>query len=146
MAHTCLLYLGLKKKISSLGKQKGFEIIGLWKRSINNHVYWIASSTPDGNPDIMKAKWRSLLNHLHNIHTDHSEKFPHCLHDPIPEDDDRDWFQPGKLINILNGIKFVDHILCSDIWNVMNFEAVTSLNFLCYTLYNITHFCKLILK
>ncbi len=31
-----------------------------------NHLYWSAVSTPDGNGDLIKAKWMSVVNHVHN--------------------------------------------------------------------------------
>lgn len=52
----------------------------MWVKSIINHLYWCVASTPDGNETIIKAKWLSLDNHLHNVHRGHSKDFPKCLH------------------------------------------------------------------
>ena len=48
-----------------------------------NHLYWNIVSTSDGNGEMMKAKWLSLVNHLHNDHSGHSELFPNCSHGNI---------------------------------------------------------------
>jgi solute carrier family 8 (sodium/calcium exchanger) len=62
-----------------LSKEKECELVGRWSKSIINHMYWCAMSTSDGDGDIMKAKWISIANHIHNIHT-HSGVFPKCAH------------------------------------------------------------------
>ena len=45
----------LKKKVNALAKEKDCELVGEWKRSLVNHLYWSAVSTPDGNGDMIKA-------------------------------------------------------------------------------------------
>eukprot|EP00057_Strongylocentrotus_purpuratus_P024708 XP_011679182.1 PREDICTED: uncharacterized protein LOC105445380 [Strongylocentrotus purpuratus] len=45
---------GIKKKITAVAKMKDCELAGLWQRSIINHVYWCASSTPDGDGEMME--------------------------------------------------------------------------------------------
>ena len=47
---------------------------------MGNHLYWSASSTPDGNGELIREKWMSLDNHIHNKHKDHSKEFPMCKH------------------------------------------------------------------
>ena len=71
---------GLKKKLVALSKERDCGLVGEWIRSIINHLYWCASSTPDGNGDIIEAKWLSVLNHIRNRHTRHGKLFPKCLH------------------------------------------------------------------
>jgi hypothetical protein len=61
------LFLGLKKKIASLAKQKDRALIGQWEKSLDNHLYWIASSS-SGDSDMMMAKWLSIINHVDNVH------------------------------------------------------------------------------
>ncbi|KAJ8018039.1 hypothetical protein HOLleu_44188 [Holothuria leucospilota] len=39
----------LKKKILALGKRKQCEAVNDWRKSVINHLYWSASSTPDGS-------------------------------------------------------------------------------------------------
>ena len=54
------------------------------QRSIVNHIYWSAASTPDGDGTRIVAKYKSILNHVRNIHTGHGhERYNDCQHDPI---------------------------------------------------------------
>ena len=45
-----------------------------------NHLYWCVVSTPSADGDMMKAKWLSLENHIHNKHSGHGRPFPKCSH------------------------------------------------------------------
>ena len=72
------IIIGLRKKLEAVSKQKDCEIIGQWQKSIVNHLYWCVASTPNGNGDIIKAKWLSLENHIHNVHIGHGSIFPVC--------------------------------------------------------------------
>ncbi|XP_077985945.1 uncharacterized protein LOC144440449 [Glandiceps talaboti] len=90
---------GLVKKIEKLAKQTNCEEVRGWIKSITNHLYWCASSTPDGDPDLMLAKWLSIDNHIHDVHENHdSSLFPRCDHEDIPESVSRKkkWIKPGK--------------------------------------------------
>ena len=72
------------------------ERVARWRRSIVNHLHWVASSTTDGDGKMMLAKWESLVGHIQNKHHGHSERFPACLHDQLQNDTrDKDWFQSG---------------------------------------------------
>ncbi|XP_041474440.1 uncharacterized protein LOC121423188 isoform X2 [Lytechinus variegatus] len=85
---------GLLKKISAIAKLKDCEVLGRWKKSINNHVYWCASSTPDGDGDIIVAKFQSILNHIRNVHENHGELYPSCSHGEDYER--REWMTQGS--------------------------------------------------
>lgn len=86
-----------KKKVGALAKEKDCEIVGEWKKSLVNHLYWSAVSTPDGNGDLMKAKWMSVDNHIHNIHKGHSKEFPSCKHKTLRGKSKRKkWFKSRK--------------------------------------------------
>ena len=82
--------IGLNKKIDAILKQKGCEVIGRWEKSIINRLYWSVCSTVDGDPDVIKAKWLSLENHIHDVHQGHSDVFPQCLHGTLQE---REWIK-----------------------------------------------------
>lgn len=64
-------------------KEKDCGIVGEWLKSIVNHLYWSAVSTPSGNSDVILAKWLSLDNHIHNKHSHSSKHFKKCLHRQI---------------------------------------------------------------
>ena len=84
---------GLHKKVQALAKQKDCEVVGKWEKSIINHLYWCVASTPSGNETIIKAKWLSLDNHLHNVHRGHSKDFPKCLHGRLRRRDNKKWLK-----------------------------------------------------
>ncbi|XP_061190833.1 uncharacterized protein LOC133198949 [Saccostrea echinata] len=90
---------GLKKKILAASKQKECENLAKWIKSLTNHLYWVAASTPDGNGDFMWAKWESVENHIHNIHEGHNDLFPSCAHDTLEGDEQKKkWIKPGKTL------------------------------------------------
>ncbi|XP_059910893.1 uncharacterized protein LOC132459978 [Gadus macrocephalus] len=67
----------------SLGKaldaaSKECDQLQLWRPAIVNHLSWTAASTPDGNPAVMEAKWRSLVNHIQDIHDHDTPAFSSC--------------------------------------------------------------------
>ena len=74
-------------------KQKDCEIIGEWKKSVINHLYWSAMSTEDGNGEMIVEKWLSVLNHMHDQHTGHGQLYTECAHGPLPN---RKWLKYRK--------------------------------------------------
>lgn len=91
------VFLGLKKKVLALSKLKDCEELANWIRSITNHLYWVAASTPDADRDLMYQKWQSLSNHIQNVHEGHGDKFPKCLHrDFTGQERRKRWLKPGK--------------------------------------------------
>ena len=83
----------ISKKIEALAKKKSCAVLGDWKQSISNHLYWCAaSSSGDGNQ--VEAKWLSISNHVTNVHEGHSEAFPRCSHGPLQPE--RKWLRRGK--------------------------------------------------
>ena len=63
-----------------LAKQKDCELVSKWEQSMINHMYWCVVSTPNGDGDMMVAKWLSLENHIHNKHSGHGKLFRSCAH------------------------------------------------------------------
>ncbi|XP_793036.5 uncharacterized protein LOC588250 [Strongylocentrotus purpuratus] len=88
----------VQKKIHALAKQKSFEDLLVWERSITNHVYWVASSTKDEEGDPREAKWTSLVNHIQGIHEGHSELFPRCLHGDLQGERPKKWLKTGTIV------------------------------------------------
>lgn len=86
---------GLKKKILAASKLKECKDISRWNKSLTNHLYWVAASTPDGDGDVMWAKWESVENHIHNVHEGHSDVFPTCAHETLDGDQrQKKWIKP----------------------------------------------------
>ena len=83
------------KKINALAKEKDCELVGEWKKSLTNHLYW---SAVDGDGDLIEAKWLSVDNHIHNKHKKHGKLFPTCRHKTIRKRGrKKKWFKPRKL-------------------------------------------------
>ena len=85
------------------------ERVASWRRSIVNHLHWVASSTGDGDGKVMLAKWESLINHLQNKHDGHDPLFPACLHEPLHAvTRNKDWFEAGMHLVILLSLLVID--------------------------------------
>ncbi|XP_056010401.1 uncharacterized protein LOC125682093 isoform X2 [Ostrea edulis] len=88
---------GLKKKVLATAKQSECGQLSKWSRSLTNHLYWVATSTPNGDGDLMWAKWESVENHVHNKHEGHNELFPSCAHGMLYGDErKKKWIKPGS--------------------------------------------------
>ncbi|XP_048733591.2 uncharacterized protein LOC125649824 [Ostrea edulis] len=59
-------------------------------------MYWVAASTPDGNGEVMWAKWESVENHIHNVHTGHNTLFPTCAHSTLEGNEQKKWLKAGS--------------------------------------------------
>ena len=89
----------LEKKLEKVAKEKDCELVGEWIKSVINHLYWSAVSTPSGDGEEIKAKWLSLDNHIHNKHHGHGKIFPKCQHGRLPRRGRKKWFKPRELTN-----------------------------------------------
>lgn len=75
-----------------------------WTQSIKNHIYWSASSTPTGDPELMLEKFLSIENHIQNKHSDlPAELFVKCAYEPISAKAERTkaWLESGEFIIVL---------------------------------------------
>ena len=84
--------------MSKLSLQKDCQLLKEWMKAIINHLYWVASSTPNGDGKLMLEKWRGMVNHLHNVH-DHQENtmFKKCQHPPAYDCTNKKWLTPGRV-------------------------------------------------
>lgn len=82
--------------MKAIANQKGNEDLNVWIHSLVNHLYWSATSTEQGDGDTIVAKWKSLANHLQNVHTHDDPLFPVCLHGP---NQNKQWLKPGQSIS-----------------------------------------------
>ena len=47
---------------------------------------------------MLEAMWKSVSNHIQDVHDGHSELYPECAHGPLDEDErDKEWLQPCKI-------------------------------------------------
>ncbi|PIK35763.1 hypothetical protein BSL78_27407 [Apostichopus japonicus] len=87
---------GTCKKIDKLAKKKTCAAAGAWAKSVSNHLYWVAASTPDGDGDVMLAKWLSVANHIQDVHQHDSDLFPRCVHGELNVPGrKKKWLQPS---------------------------------------------------
>ena len=62
-------------------------------------MYCAAASTPDCSPELVLAKWQSVVNHVTNVHTGHGPLFNDCAHPPIdPAQPRKMWLAPDSLV------------------------------------------------
>ena len=66
--------LAFWKKVEKMAKEKGCDLIGDWKKSLMNQLYWCATSTSDGKGEMTSAKRTLVDNHIHNKHKGHGKK------------------------------------------------------------------------
>ena len=94
----CYINTGISKKIDGVARKADCGNVGLWKKSISLHLYWCAASTPDGNGEVMKAKWEATMHHIQDQHTGfHNQLYTECSHPPLEaEDRNKLWLAPGK--------------------------------------------------
>ena len=64
------------------GLQKGHKELLPWLHSISNHLWWSAK-TCNGDPDLLIAKWTSIVDHYINVHKWGDDHFSLCAHEPI---------------------------------------------------------------
>ena len=97
---TCLfVHAGFSKKLQKAASERGCFAIHGWTRSIMNHMYWSAVSTPDDEGELRIAKWRSVVNHIQNVHEGHGDLFPECAHGELQgKDGKKRWIQPSQLL------------------------------------------------
>ena len=89
----------MSKKLEKISKDKDCEVVKKWQHSIKNHVYWTAATSK--TPVERVAKWKSMVNHIQDIHVHDNPSYPQCDHE-IRESTDRcKRFQPGDHITFI---------------------------------------------
>ena len=43
------------RKVEKMANEKGCDLIGDWKKSLMNHLYWCATSTSDGKGEMTRV-------------------------------------------------------------------------------------------
>ena len=56
-------------------------------------MYWCAASSQN-DQELIVSKWKSITNHVANVHEGHYENFMKCEHGDI---DERAWMAQGTL-------------------------------------------------
>ena len=81
----------MKKRLTAAANKEENSVIKVWIPSIVAQLYWSAA-TSDGDGDLALAKWKSMANHVGNIHHHADPLYPQCLHEEL---DDRKWMRIG---------------------------------------------------
>lgn len=91
---------GITKQLKIASKEKGNEKIQVWLKAIRGHLYWCTLSSKQGFGDMILAKWKSVIRHISNKHTDHPDQlYDNCAHGQL---EPRDWIKPGTYCNPIN--------------------------------------------
>ena len=82
------------KKIDAAAKKRECAILSRWKKAIVHHLFWSVCSTALGSGELVAAKWKSVVEHLHNRHEGFDNPlYTACQHPP--EVGERPWLQPA---------------------------------------------------
>lgn len=85
------------KKLTNKAKLKGCEGLSPWIQSIANHLWWSAA-TCNGSVDLLREKWKSVLDHTTNKHKwSGNTHFHQCSHRRISSSEAKRvcWLKPG---------------------------------------------------
>ncbi|KAH6920066.1 hypothetical protein HPB50_028946 [Hyalomma asiaticum] len=81
----------IKKKLTVAAKKSACAALKDWIQPVINHLYWCVAVS-EGDADLVVAMWKSMLNHVINVHTGHDSPYPRCLHGDVPNGK---WLIPG---------------------------------------------------
>ncbi|CAG0895514.1 unnamed protein product [Cyprideis torosa] len=82
----------VKTQLLQVGKQKGYELVGQWCKSITNHL-WYSMQTCGKDYQTLIRKWTSLLHHITDKHEWSDGR---CEHEDLDDEDD-EYFTPETL-------------------------------------------------
>ncbi|XP_078384210.1 uncharacterized protein LOC144666703 [Oculina patagonica] len=86
----------IQKVLIKLGKEKGCEVIGRWRKACVRHFYWSVISTKPKLGDVILAKFKAFLYHIINQHKYlPNQLFNKCAHGLI--NTPRVWLTKGSI-------------------------------------------------
>ena len=88
----------ITKKLTEKAKRKECSELFPWIKSVSNHLWWCAD-TCEGDKNLLREKWISIVHHSANIHSwDSADLYHECPHPPIPREEARTkrWLRPGS--------------------------------------------------
>ena len=113
----------LKKKLSKAIKTKANEPLAEWCHSITNHFWW-SCKTCEGDPDLLREKWTSIIHHIVNKHSwVGNRKYHKCAHKRLTKQQmkQKKWLKAGSPAHIaLQNIVFNSKFL-NDMGNLTEF-------------------------
>ena len=127
----------IKKKLVKFAKQKRFENLMPWIKSVINHFWWCCSSC-NGNHEELKEKWLSILYHITNRHTWEDCKLcKKCEHPVLSNDESarKRWLKLGSPEYSALEKVVTNKSLLSDLRYLTNFNHTGTLE-VYHSLYN----------
>ncbi|KAM9364116.1 uncharacterized protein KZ484_010411 isoform 1-T1 [Pholidichthys leucotaenia] len=107
---------GFSKKLVAASSERGCMELRAWSKSVVNHMYWSAMSSPQGQGDLVLAKWLSIVPHCMDIHVGHGTLFPTCEHGELQgKDRCKKWVKPSTKAAIKLECLVHNPSLCRDI-------------------------------
>ncbi len=87
--------LEITKVLTKIAKVSGNDIINEWIKPGANHLFWSATTTQDGNGEVIWAKFTSFFSHVVNKHKNlKNPVFNKCAHGD--EIQPRKWLDEGE--------------------------------------------------
>lgn len=127
----------IKSKLATKAKKKECVELAPWIKSVTNHLWW-SSMTCEGNPQLLKEKWISILHHVADKHHwDSSVLYNRCPHDPIPPTarQKTKWLKEGSPAHDALKQVFLDKRLLNDLALLSKFIHIGALE-VYHSLYN----------
>ena len=104
----------ITKKLTEKAKKKDCNELSPWIKSVSNHLWWCAD-TCEGDKDLLREKWISIVHHTANVHSwDSADMYHECAHPAIPRNVARTkrWLRPGSPAHeALKEVVFVKNLL-----------------------------------
>ncbi|KAJ4921379.1 hypothetical protein JOQ06_025962, partial [Pogonophryne albipinna] len=107
---------GFSKKLLAASNERECQVLRPWIKSVSNHMYWCAVSTPSGQGSQIVAKWESVVSHVQNVHTGHGDLFPSCIHGRLEgRESHKKWLEPSSKAAVKLETLVCNKTLCNDI-------------------------------
>ncbi|XP_034079309.1 uncharacterized protein LOC117550853 [Gymnodraco acuticeps] len=107
---------GFSKKLLAASNERECQVLRPWIKSVSNHMYWCAVSTPSGQGAQIVAKWESVVSHVQNVHTGHGDLFPSCIHGRLEgRESHKKWLEPSSKAAVKLETLVCNKTLCNDI-------------------------------
>ncbi|KAF3861261.1 hypothetical protein F7725_000037 [Dissostichus mawsoni] len=107
---------GFSKKLLAASNERECQVLRPWIKSVVNHMYWCAVSTPSGQGAQIVAKWESVVSHVQNVHTGHGDLFPSCIHGRLEgRESHKKWLEPSSKAAVKLETLVCNKTLCKDI-------------------------------
>ena len=99
------VHLEVQKVLQKIAKKKGYDCLLEWIKPCANHLYWCATTTLNGDGQVIWDKFESFFSHIIDKHQDLTNKwFNRCARKENITD--RKWLLEGIYVrNVLNSWK-----------------------------------------